>query len=270
MTQRAKLEILQSGAPQNSVVEIRVSSFNAWFHNNHVLNDINVSFQRQSINCIIGPSGSGKSTLIRSINRINDVVEGFACEGTIHFSGKNINSKSLETSGLRTDIGMVFQKPCVFPKSIFDNVLFGLQHLKKLSPQQRGQIVEDNLKRVSLWKDVSHRLGDQAASLSLGQQQRLCIARTLAIKPRVILFDEPTSSLDPVSAGAIESLMLELKNKYTIIFVTHNIRQAERIADYLIFMCDGRIIEQGEKEKLFTAPDKKQTKSYLNDEYCEC
>jgi phosphate transport system ATP-binding protein len=142
--------------------------------------------------------------------------------------------------------------------------------LKKLSRQEKLQIVEDHLKSTYLWKEVSHRLHDNAVSLSIGQQQRLCIARALAVKPKVILLDEPTSSLDPVSTRAIEDLMLELKQKYTIVFVTHNIQQAQRVADHLIFMCNGRIIEQGTKQKLFSTPEKDQTRKYLNEEYCDC
>jgi phosphate transport system ATP-binding protein len=249
---------------------IEVNNFHVWFQEYHVLNDICVSFTRHKINCIVGPSGSGKSTLIRSINRINDDVEGFIARGDILFNGTNLYDNGADLTRLRTRIGMVFQKPCVFPKSISQNVLFGIQHQRKLSKQERSQIVEDNLKATSLWKEVSHRLHDKASSLSIGQQQRLCIARTLAVNPEVILLDEPTASLDPVSTYAIEALMLSLKKEYTIVFVTHDILQAKRISDYLIFMCDGRIMEQGSKEKLIANPANEQTRRYLRDEYCEC
>jgi phosphate transport system ATP-binding protein len=165
---------------------------------------------------------------------------------------------------------MVFQKPCVFPNSIRENVLFGLQFNRTLSVQQRQVIMEEKQKAVGLWDEVVQRLDSPAKELSLGQQQRLCIARTLVVDPQVLLLDEPTSSLDPVSNRAIEDLMLQLKDCYTIIFVTHNILQAKRIADHLIFMCDGKVIEQGDKEQLFNNPDKKQTWDYLNNEYCYC
>lgn len=244
--------------------------FNAWYGNPHILNNINLTFQRKRVNCIIGPSGSGKSTLIRSINRINDDDEGFTPKGAILFNGKNVYDRSVDVTCLRTQIGMVFQRPCIFPKSITENVLFGLRHIKKLSRHERLQVAEENLRAVSLWKEVSHRLGDRAHSLSIGQQQRLCIARALAMKPEVVLLDEPTSSLDPVSTRAIEDLMLTLKKDYTIVFVTHSIQQARRIADRLIFMCDGKIIEEGDKEKLFADPENEQTRNFLNEEFCEC
>lgn len=254
---------------------IEIGNFNVWFNDIHILRDLNVRFRENQITCIIGPSGSGKSTLIRSINRINDDIEGFAYKGEIilnngHISVQNIYHNGTDVNFLRTQVGMVFQKPCVFPKSIYENVLFGIKYLKKLSRQEKQQIVEENLKAVSLWKEVSNRLHDKAATLSIGQQQRLCIARTLAVKPSVILLDEPTSSLDPISTYAIENLMLQLKRQYTIIFVTHNIVQAKRIADYIVFICEGRIIEHGTKEKLFSNPDEQQTVDYLSNEYCEC
>ncbi len=249
---------------------LQVSGFDLWHRDTHILKDVNAVLRRDSINCIIGPSGSGKSTFIRSLNRINDEVAGFVRRGDIHFEGLNIYEKSVDVTRLRTEIGMVFQKPSVFPKSIFENVLFGIQHQKKMAQHEKMQIVEETLRSVALWREVSHRLSDPAASLSIGQQQRLCLARTLAVKPKVILLDEPTSSLDPVSARAIEDLMLELKKKYTLVFVTHNIQQAKRIADHVIFLCGGRIIEQASKLRLFANPQEKETKSYLNEEFCDC
>lgn len=248
---------------------IQVQQFNAWFERNHVLNDINLSFNQHQINCIIGPSGSGKSTLIRSINRINDDLSTFRYQGNILFRESSVYAEKDATT-LRTQIGMVFQKPCVFPKSIAENVLFGLKFCKKLSAHECRTIVEEKLKAVALWPEVKHRLDEPATALSIGQQQRLCIARTLAVNPDVLLLDEPTSSLDPVTSRAIEDLMLQLKERYTIIFVTHNILQAKRIADRLIFICDGRVIEQGNKEKLFKSPEQQQTWEYLNNEYCQC
>jgi len=264
------LKVVQHDLEQDAAPAVEVCGFHAWHEDAHILNDINLAFQEYKINCVLGPSGGGKSTLIRCINRINDEIEGFTFKGEIHFGGRNIYDKSVDVTRLRTEIGMVFQKPSVFPKSICENVLFGIQHLKKLSKAARLQMLEEKLKAVSLWREVSHRLNDTASSLSVGQQQRLCIARTLAVEPKVILLDEPTSSLDPVSARAIEDLMLELKQQYTIVFVTHNIQQAKRIADHAIFVCGGRIIEQGPARRFFTHPEQPQTKSYLNEEFCDC
>ncbi len=270
MKNQAMLKLVYPDTALQVPTAIRVEGFHAWFGENHVLNNIQASFKKNQINGIVGPSGSGKSTLIRSINRINDEVEGFRHAGKIYFNGQDIYDTRLNVNALRAQVGMVFQKPCVFPKSISQNVLLGIQHLRKLSGREKAEIVEEKLKAVFLWKEVSHRLHDRAHSLSLGQQQRLCIARTLAVNPEVILLDEPTSSLDPVSTRAIEELLLELKNKYTVVFVTHDILQAKRIADYLIFLCNGQIIEEGTKEKLFHQPESEQTRQYLNNEYCDC
>lgn len=249
---------------------ITIESLQVWIKENHILNDITLNIPKNKITCIIGPSGSGKSSLIRSINRINDDIDGIITQGNINFNGNSILEKNTDVASLRTQIGMVFQKPCIFPMSIKENVLFGIQHLKKLDKLERLQIVEDHLKTASLWKEVSHRLNDKAISLSIGQQQRLCIARTLAVKPEVILLDEPTSSLDPLSTRAIEEMMVKLKESYTIVFVTHNIQQAKRIADNLIFICDGKVIEQGKASELFSCAKNSQTRAYLKDEYCAC
>lgn len=270
MNQHSIFNTLSPNPGHIAAKAIEVRNLSVWFHESTILRNISVSFNKNEINCIIGPSGGGKSTLVRSINRMDDETEGFMAKGAILFEGQNTYHKHTDLPRLRTKIGMVFQKPCVFPKSICENVLFGIQHLRKLSREEKMHIAEENLKAVSLWNEVSHRLHKKAISLSIGQQQRLCIARTLAVKPKVILLDEPTSSLDPVSTRAIEELMLELKKNYTIIFVTHNINQARRIADHLIFMCEGGIIEQGPKERLFRYPENQKTKAYLNDEYCDC
>lgn len=270
MKKETSLQGIEPAPGEKTTAVIEADHFNLWFYEHHVLTDISVSLYQNKINCIVGPSGSGKSTLIRSINRINDGTEGMHFEGRIQFKGKNIYEKGLEVTDLRKEIGMVFQKPCIFPKSISQNVLFGIQHLGKLSKQERARLVENSLKAVSLWKEVCHRLNEKADTLSIGQQQRLCIARTLAVNPKVIVLDEPTSSLDPVSTRAIEGLMLKLKREYTFVFVTHDILQAKRVSDHLIFMCNGKIIEQGSKEKLFSDPDKEKTRDYLRDAYCEC
>ncbi|MGZ8161767.1 MAG: phosphate ABC transporter ATP-binding protein [Methylobacter sp.] len=268
MTEKPALKLVAPTVPGATAL-IEAEKFNVWFHDTHVLKDIVVSFSKGLINCIVGPSGGGKSTFIRSINRINDGIDGFVVQGELSFKGRNIYAAGTDVTQIRKAIGIVFQKPCVFPKSISENVLFGLQPLR-LTKLEKLRVVEKQLKAVSLWKEVSHRLNDPATSLSIGQQQRLCIARTLAINPEVILLDEPTSALDPVSTRAIEELMLKLKDRYTLVFVTHNIQQAKRIADKLIFICDGQIIEQGDKDKLFNQPEHERTRIYLHDEYCEC
>lgn len=270
MKSNAALKLAHPTAEIQADPAIEISGLDVWFSEMHVLRDINIRVLENKINCIVGPSGSGKSTLIRCINRMNDETAGFSLSGSVKVGGRNILHKNENVARLRTAVGMVFQKPCVFPKSIAENVLFGVQHLRKLSTQERMQLVETNLKAAALWQEVRHRLHDPASSLSIGQQQRLCIARSLAVGPEVILLDEPTSSLDPVSTRAIEDLMVSLKRDYTIVFVTHNIQQAHRIADQLIFMCNGEIIEQGPKEKLFRNPEREATRQYLGEEYCDC
>jgi len=270
MSRDPHLQIIEPRAEQDETPVITSHQFNVWYRDVQILHDINVHFHPRSIHCIIGPSGGGKSTLIRSINRINDGIAGFSNAGELKYEGRDINDSSLDVTWLRTRIGMVFQKPTVFPKSISENVLFGRQDMKQLSAREKHHIVETRLREVSLWRETAHRLHDRATALSIGQQQRLCIARTLAIEPKVILFDEPTSALDPVSTRAIEDLMLALKRQYTIVFVTHNIQQARRIADHLVFICEGHIIEQGPAERLFSNPARAQTRTYLNEEYCNC
>lgn len=249
---------------------LNITGFNVSINKTNILKDINLKVPKNQITCIIGPSGSGKSTLIRSINRINDDVLGYEKQGNIQFQNTSIFEKNIDVANLRKDIGMVFQKPCVFPKSIAENVLFGIQHSKKISKIEKSEIVEKQLKAAALWAEVSERLDERGNSLSIGQQQRLCIARTLAMEPKLILLDEPTSSLDPVSSRAIEEMMLDLKKHYTIVFVTHNIEQAKRIADRIVFMCEGEIIEQGTANDILKKAKHPKTRSYLVDEYCDC
>ncbi|MFT6850814.1 MAG: phosphate transport system ATP-binding protein [Sphingobacteriales bacterium] len=264
-----KVHSQQEGAfAEESIIDVK--NFKVFFNDLQVLKNINLSFPQNSITCIIGPSGGGKSTLLRSLNRINDEVEGFSCQGELILENENVYDKKHKPEDLRAKVGMVFQRPCVFPKSIAENVLFGLSFQKKLSRQERAIIVEESLRAVGLWSETSHRLKSSATSLSIGQQQRLCIARTITVKPKVLLLDEPTSSLDPVSALAIEKLMLELKKEYSIIFVTHNIQQASRIADNIVFLCDGKVIEAGPKSQMFENPSNEKTRSYLNSEFCDC
>ena len=256
----------------NGTQEVSISIHNLCvsFGASQVLKNISIDLYKNKVNCIIGPSGSGKSTLLRSLNRINDDVINIKTTGEISFLKVNILEKNQDLTSLRKDIGMVFQSPCVFPKSISENIIFGVQQHRKLSKSEKSHIVEHNLKAVSLWSEVCSRLKDFGTSLSIGQQQRLCIARTLAIKPKVIVMDEPTSALDPISTRAIENLINELKKTYTIVLVTHNIAQAKRIADHVFFMCNRELIEEGPKDLLFSHPKKEQTKSYLKDETCNC
>tara|TARA_R110001592_G_scaffold237306_3_gene496114 strand:+ start:18791 stop:19600 length:810 start_codon:yes stop_codon:yes gene_type:complete len=266
--QASKIDLSNTHIQSKSCIS--VSDFHVWIKEAHILNNIQLNFPENQITCIVGPSGSGKSTLIRSLNRINDDVQGLTTKGKVLFDGQDIYDKSVDVAKLRSEVGMVFQKPCIFPKSISENVVFGVQQQKKLSKANKEQIVEESLKEVALWDEVSMRLNDKASALSIGQQQRLCIARTLALKPKVILLDEPTSSLDPVSTRAIEDMMLKLKEHYTLVFVTHNIQQAKRIADNLVFVCDGKVIEQGQASRMFYKPTSPKTAAYLNTEYCEC
>lgn len=258
---RPQLKVVDSKSEHYA---IRLYNYNVWFGDNHVLNNINLAIKNNATTCLIGPSGSGKSTLLRSINRINDVDNKVMLKGEILYNNKSILDKQTDLVELRTKIGMVFQKPCVFPMSIKDNVLFGIKHHKNIDAVESAELVEKYLKQVSLWDEVKHRLNDQANSLSIGQQQRLCIARTLAVEPQVLLMDEPTSSLDPVSTKAIEDLVIELSNKYTILFVTHNINQAKRIANQIVFISNGVIVEQGDVKAFFEAPKLEQTISYIN------
>lgn len=251
--------------------EIRISfdKFEAWYGSNCILSDITFDIPAQAVTCIVGPSGSGKSTLLRSLNRINEDTPKFSIAGDMRIADRSIMKDFPDVTELRRKVGMVFQRPCVFPCSISENVLFGVRD-KKLSQADRRRILEDALKAASLWTEVSARLDDNATSLSLGQQQRLCIARTLAMKPDVILLDEPTASVDPVSARAIESTIKALADKYTIIMVTHDIRQTRRVGDHVVFICDGSLIEAGSGEHMFSLTAQPKTQSYLREEFCEC
>lgn len=252
----------QSGA-------IAVSDFSAYYDETCVLNNISLSVAHTGITCIVGPSGSGKSTLIRSLNRINQDETGFATQGRIEVLGQDNKLGFKRITDLRAAIGMVFQTPCVFPCSIADNVLFGVRG-RKMSKLDKARLVEDSLRGAALWGEVSHRLKDSAKALSLGQQQRLCMARALAVKPQILLLDEPTASVDPVSAREIESLIKKLAQDYTVVMVTHDIRQTARIADHVVFLCDGQIIEQGPAAHMFSALAKPKTRTYLSEDYCDC
>jgi len=243
--------------------KLQAKSVNVFYDDFQAINGISMNIKANSVTAFIGPSGCGKSTFLRLFNRMNDYVDGFRMEGKIFIDNQNINKKKINVEQLRKQVGMVFQKPNPFPKSIFENVAYGLkiQGLKdKTFLQER---VESSLKQVALWDEVKDNLNKSALALSGGQQQRLCIARTLAVEPSVILMDEPTSALDPLSTAKIEELIHELKNKYTIVIVTHNMQQAGRISDYTAFFYLGEIIEFDKTNKIFTNPEKKQTENYI-------
>ena len=248
---------------------VSLKGLQVWFGETCVLHDVSLDIPSKGVTCIVGPSGSGKSTLLRSLNRINEDIAGCEVKGGIRIKGLCTTEGFPDVTELRAKIGMVFQKPCVFPCSIKDNVLFGVRS-KKLSKIEKAAIVEKSLKSAALWKEVSHRLNAPAHTLSLGQQQRLCIARTLAVKPEIILLDEPTASVDPTSARALEKLIIELKADYTILMVTHDIRQTRRVADHVIFICEGEVIEMGSADHMFSKTAKPKTKTYLSEEFCDC
>ncbi len=224
---------------------------------------IDMNIRANKITAFIGPSGCGKSTFLRLFNRMNDYVDGFRMEGEIFIDGENIYKKKVNVEQLRKQVGMVFQKPNPFPKSIYENVAYGLKIQGIKDKSYLKDKVEDSLKQVGLWSEVEKDLNKSALALSGGQQQRLCIARTLAVEPSIILMDEPTSALDPISTAKIEELIYELKEKYTIVIVTHNMQQAGRLSDYTAFFYMGELIEYDKSKKLFTNPEKQQTENYI-------
>jgi phosphate transport system ATP-binding protein len=224
---------------------------------------IDMKIRANKITAFIGPSGCGKSTFLRLFNRMNDYVDGFRMEGEILIDGDNIYKKKINVEKLRKQVGMVFQKPNPFPKSIYENVAYGLKIQGIKDKNYLREKVEDSLKQVGLWNEVKEDINKSALALSGGQQQRLCIARALAVEPSIILMDEPTSALDPISTAKIEELIYELKEKYTIVIVTHNMQQAGRISDYTAFFYMGELIEYDKSKKLFTNPEKQQTENYI-------
>jgi len=242
---------------------IMIEDLNVHFGSNHVLIDVTFPIKANSITAIIGPSGCGKSTFIRCLDRMNDIIPSARVTGKIILDGVDIYDPSYEPYELRKKVGMVFQKPNPFPKSIYENLAFGLRIHGIRNKDMIEKRVVEALNAAALWDEVKDRLHESAFSLSGGQQQRLCIARTLAIEPEVILFDEPCSALDPISTGKIEDLMVRLKEKYTIAIVTHNMQQAARISDFTGFLYLGKLIEYGETKKLFTAPKDKLTENYI-------
>ncbi len=247
--------------------KIQTKKFNLWFKSNHVLKDVDFEVKENEVTAIMGPSGCGKSTLLRSINRMNDLIIGCKTVGEILFDGQNVYSADSNVYDLRRRIGMVFQKPNPFPKSIFDNVAFGPRIHNTAKGEKLNELVEKSLRGSALWGEVKDRLHESALSLSGGQQQRLCIARALAAEPEIILMDEPCSALDPAATLKIESLIGELRGQYTVIIVTHNLQQAARVSDYTAFMYVGELIEFSETKSLFTNPQNELTANYINGKF---
>ena len=244
--------------------KVHLEGLNIHFGKTHAVKDINIDFPENSVTAIIGPSGCGKSTLLRSINRMHDLVPSARVTGKILLDNGDVYGKGVDPVSIRRRVGMVFQKPNPFPAmSIYDNVVAGYKLNSRMVKSEADEIVETCLKRVALWDEVKDRLKTNSMNLSGGQQQRLCIARTIAVKPEVILMDEPASALDPISTLKIEELIEELKERYTIIIVTHNMQQAARVSDYTAFLYIGELIECGETKKIFTTPEQKQTEDYI-------
>jgi phosphate transport system ATP-binding protein len=245
----------------SAVLETRGVSI--WYGDNQAIKDVSLSFAENRITAIIGPSGCGKSTLLRSLNRMNEFVADVRMEGHMLYRGADLYGRDVDPVDVRRRIGMVFQKPNPFPRSIFQNVAWGPTINGLALKSELPALVERSLRRAGLWEEVYDRLDDNGFSLSGGQQQRLCIARALAMQPDVILLDEPCSALDPVSTARVEDLLFELKNRYTIVIVTHNMQQAARVSDYTAFLENGELIEFGETDQVFTRPQKKRTEDYV-------
>lgn len=243
--------------------DIVIENLNLYYDDNHALKDINIRIPLNEITAFIGPSGCGKSTLLRTLNRMNDLIEDCNITGSVFIGQEDIYKSGTDVNLLRKKVGMVFQKPNPFPMSIFDNVAFGPRTHGIKNKKELYAIVERSLKQAAIWDEVKDHLNKSALSLSGGQQQRLCIARALAVNPEILLMDEPTSALDPISTNKIEDLISELKEKYTIIIVTHNMQQAVRISDYTAFFLLGEIIEYDTTEKIFSVPKDKRTEDYI-------
>jgi len=247
--------------------KIDVQNLNFYYGSVQSLFDLNLKIPEQMVTALIGPSGCGKSTFLRTLNRMNDIIEGAHLEGTVLIDGINIYNNGTDVVTLRKKVGMIFQKSNPFPKSIFDNIAFGPKIHGVKDKRRLREIVEKSLINAALWDEVKDRLDKSAMGLSGGQQQRLCIARALAVEPEVILMDEPASALDPKSTSRIEDLIAQLKKDYTIIIVTHNMQQASRVSDYTAFFYLGKLIEYGETSEIFTNPKLKQTEDYISGKF---
>lgn len=272
-TQRQGLDLTPLGRARKSLqlaeepVAIEVPGLNLYYGDKQALYDVSLNIPKKRVTAFIGPSGCGKSTLLRTFNRMNDLVDGCKVVGEVNLDGENIYAKGQDVAELRRRVGMVFQKPNPFPKSIYENVVYGLRIQGIKQRRVLDESVEWALKSAALWDEVKDRLHESALGLSGGQQQRLVIARTVAVQPEVLLLDEPCSALDPISTLKVEELIYELKDKYTIVIVTHNMQQAARVSDYTAFMYMGKLIEYGDTDTLFTNPAKKQTEDYITGRY---
>ena len=242
---------------------ITVKDLCLWYGSHKALKDININIPDQSITALIGPSGCGKSTFLKTLNRMNDLIPDVKITGDVRYQGKDIFGADVDVSQLRREIGMVFQKPNPFPMSIYDNIAYGPRTHGIKAKAQLDEIVERSMRDAAIWDEVKDRLKKNALGLSGGQQQRLCIARALAVEPNVLLMDEPTSALDPISTSKIEELAMELKEKYTIVIVTHNMQQAVRISDNTAFFLLGELVEYDNTEKLFSTPEDQRTEDYI-------
>jgi phosphate transport system ATP-binding protein len=249
------------------MLNIQADNLNLWYSDFHALINVNTTFAEKQITAIIGPSGCGKSTLLRTFNRMNDLIEGVKTSGKVLIDNENILDENADLVALRKKVGMVFQRPNPFPLSIYENIAFGLKIHSTVSRSILDQAVQESLEQVNLWDELKDKLKKSAFSLSLEQRQRLCIARLAAVKPSVLLMDEPCSALDPQATARIEELMQELKRNYTIIIVTHNMQQAARVSDETGFMLLGELIEFGKTEDIFTRPKDKRTEDYITGRY---
>ncbi|WP_462166221.1 phosphate ABC transporter ATP-binding protein PstB [Pseudoalteromonas sp. GB43] len=256
----AKLDLDNLTAEQTA---LEIKNLNLYYGDKQALSGVNMNIPKGQVTAFIGPSGCGKSTLLRCINRMNDLVDSCRIDGEILLHGHNIYDKNVDVAALRRNVGMVFQRPNPFPKSIYENVVYGLRLQGIKEKRKLDEVVEQSLRGAALWDEVKDRLHDSAFGLSGGQQQRLVIARSIAIEPEVLLLDEPTSALDPISTLVIEELINDLKNKFTVVIVTHNMQQAARVSDQTAFMYMGELIEYSDTNTLFTTPSKKKTEDYI-------
>ena len=242
---------------------ISVKDMRLWYGDHQALKNVNIEIPEKSITAFIGPSGCGKSTFLKTLNRMNDLIPGVKITGDIRYEGTDIFSKEVDVNNLRKEIGMVFQKPNPFPMSIYDNIAYGPRTHGITNKAELDEIVERALRDAAIWDEVKDRLKKNALGMSGGQQQRLCIARALAVQPKILLMDEPTSALDPISTSRIEELVMDLKEKYTIVMVTHNMQQAVRVSDYTAFFLLGELVEFGKTDDIFSQPQNKRTEDYI-------
>lgn len=244
-------------------IKVKVENLNLYYGENHALKDVNMDIQENAVTAFIGPSGCGKSTFLKTLNRMNDLVDGVRIDGKVLLDGEDIYDPSVDTTILRKKVGMVFQQPNPFPMSIYDNIAYGPRVHGIRDKKRLDQIVEESLRGAAIFAEVKDRLKKSAMGLSGGQQQRICIARALAVQPEVLLMDEPTSALDPISTSKIEDLMEDLKKKYTVIVVTHNMQQATRVSDQTAFFLVGEMVEFGDTKQIFSYPQDKRTEDYI-------